>query len=453
MKVEKDFSFLSNRGATKGMLRWCRLPTLLALLGMLGTLSCQQPAGKQADLAPLSGAELFKSKCSKCHDPELALENYRSEKLWRDTITRMKTEHNADISPEEINILVNYHVERQQGEAALFKEKCQKCHPGKVFLEQKLSPEQARSIIKRMQQKAGNTIEDKDIEIIVRYHREHQRAALDKTLKSILGKGRVEQPGMKKGMELFLEKCSSCHNPARALAVIKDPEVWAQTIKRMQHYSKGAISDLEARELVDFHVARQQKEINAFRETCTKCHDDKRINSRSMSEEQWLETIRRMQKKAPELITDEKVNLLAAYFHRRELTLAKIFSDKCQLCHYFSSGKELPPGSTRQMDGLIAVANKEFGQSLQITDVNNLLAVHVQRQKRNMQLYESKCTTCHPGGLPAKREPTRGRGTIPTRADWIAFIAALQGVELSKETQNTINSQIDFHISRHWAQP
>jgi mono/diheme cytochrome c family protein len=425
------------------------LPALLAMLFLFGTLDCPQLPAKQSSPVPPSGAELFKSKCSTCHDLERALKQYRSKEVWRDAINRMKTEHNADISREEIDQLVKYHVERQQREAAVFKEKCQKCHPGKVFLEQNLTPDQARSIIKRMQQKAGNSIEDKDIEIIVRYHVQNQQAALEKTLKSILGRGQAVQPIMKKGMELFVEKCSSCHNPARALAVIKDPEVWAQTIKRMQQYSKGAISDREARELVDFHVTRQQKEINTFQETCTKCHDDKRINSRSLSEEQWLETIRRMQKKAPELIPDEKVNLLAAYFHRRELTLAKIFAGRCQLCHYFTSGKAIPPGSTQQMNGLIAIANKDLGRSLQITDVNNLLAVHVQRQKRTMQLYESNCTTCHTDGLVTKRESDREKGATPTRADWISFIAALQGVELSKEIQSTINSQIDFHISKH----
>ena len=168
-----------------------------------------------------------------------------------------------------------------------------------------------------------------------------------------------------------------------------------------------------------------------------------------MSEEQWLDTIKRMQEKAPELIPDEKVNLLAAYFHRRELTMAQIFSGKCQLCHHLESGKAPPPGSTQQMDGLITLATSEFGNSLQITDINNLRSLHVQRQKRSMELYEHKCETCHPGKLPTKRQPGQEKPDGPSRADWIAFIAALQGEELSKEIQNTISSQIDFHISRH----
>jgi len=445
MQVNKFSASTFEKSAT-GKFRRLRSPILFSLLILilLCTSGCPPSPPKPAPLPPPSGEKLFRSKCGKCHEPERALKKFRSVEVWFETISRMKKEHHADISRKEIDQLVKYHVERQKQKTAIFKEKCQKCHPGKIFLEQNLTPDQARAIIKRMQQKAGNTIEDKDVEIIVRYHIEAQQSALENTLNNILGRNQSEMPAM----ELFLEKCSSCHNPARALSVIKDPEVWAETIKRMQFYSKGAITDQEARELVDFHVARQQKEIDTFRQTCTKCHDDNRINSRSMSEEQWIATIKRMQKKAPELITDEKVNLLAAYFHRRELTLAKIFAGKCQLCHYTSSGKARPPGSPAQLNGLIAIADKEFGKSLQIKDINNLLAVHIQRQRRNMQLYESNCDTCHLNGLPLQGKESREKEGSAARADWIAFIAALQGVELTKEVQNTINSQIDFHISR-----
>lgn len=450
MKSEHRF-FSQGIGKISGAvcrLRW--LPALFVALVLLPILGCQQFAGKPKALSPPpSGAELFKSKCGKCHDPALALKQYRSKKVWRATILRMKNLHHADISKEEVDRLVRYHVQRQEQEATLFRQKCQKCHPGKVFLEQNLTPDQARAIIKRMQLKAGNTIEDKDIEIIVRYHMRSQRAAVQASLNAILGKAPKGQTAMQKGRELFVEKCSSCHSPARALSVFKDPQAWAQTIKRMQYYSKGAITDKEAKELVDFHVAQQQKEIDAFRHTCTRCHSDARINSRSLSEKQWRAVIKRMQKKAPRLISDEKVNLIAAYFHRRELTMARIFYDKCQLCHYDNKGKALPSGSFRQMDGLIAQVNRELGPGVQVKDVNNLLSLHVQRQKRVMRLYETNCNRCHPGGVPKKGKVARNNPAVRTRAEWISFIATLQGQELSKGLQNAINNQIQFHIAKH----
>jgi|GEM_PF-2372828 len=424
---------------------------LCAALLLLATLGCQQVTGPKAAPAPLSGAELFKAKCSKCHDLERALGKYRSEEVWRSTITRMKEEHQADITQAEIAQLVRYHVDRQANEAVLFKEKCEKCHPGKIFLEKQLSGEQARAIIKRMQQKAGNNISDQDVEIIVRYHIRAQKEELDTSLRAVSSQI-FASLDMKRDLELFRKKCTACHEAERALSVLKDPEAWRRTIRRMQSYSKGEITDRDVRELVNFHVTVQQREVETFRQTCTKCHSDARINSRSMSEAQWLATIKRMQRKAPELITDAKVDILAAYFHRRELTLARIFYGKCRLCHpRNNSGETLTLIDTnKQLDGLIAMANDQFGRSLQITDVKSLLGTHFERQKREMQFYESGCTTCHPEGLPSKKPKGVDRETREerSRAEWISFIAALQGTELTKELQETIDSQIDYHMAR-----
>jgi mono/diheme cytochrome c family protein len=438
-----------------GNYRLFRLSTLLAVLFLFISFAYLQLADQKTALASSTDeAELFKSKCGKCHDPELALKDYHSAEVWQDTITRMREEHSADISQAEAEQLVKYHVERQKQETAVFKEKCEKCHPGKIFLEKSLSADQIRAIVKRMQHKAGNTIEESDIETIVKYHARSRQAVLEKNLDK-LDMPRSDRPGTQKemnlqgGMALFAEKCSECHELNKALAVFKDPEIWNQTIKRMQYYSKGAITDQQVEELVGFHVTEQQREIHAFKESCTKCHDDERISRRSMSEEEWLATIKRMQKKAPELIPDERINLLTAYFHRRELTMAKIFSGKCQLCHYANGAREPFQSSRGQLGGVIVMANEEFGDSLQIKDIESLVAFHVQRQDRSMQLYRKDCQTCHPGGLPKKQRRRRVKKDGRSRAEWISFIATLQSQELDKESQNTINSQIDYHISSY----
>lgn len=420
-------------------------PAAFATFIMIASIGCHQLPGPKTAPAP-SGAELFKSKCSHCHDPDLATNKYRSEQSWFDTITRMKEQHKADISRAEIDLLVQYHVERQQREAALFKEKCEQCHPGTIFLQQTLSADQARAIIKRMQQQAGNQVADKDIEIIVRYHVQAQQAALEKTIAGISEEVMRDQPHISRIKALFVKKCSECHQANRALSYFNDRKVWDQTVKRMQYYSKGAITNREIEDLVDFHVTQQQQEVDAFKQTCTKCHDDARINNRSMSEEQWLETIKRMQQKAPELISDEKVNLLAAYFHRRELTLARIFHGKCHLCH--PDGSETAAESNTTMKFLSTRANAEYGRGLQVTD-KELLSVHVERQTRTLQLYERKCFTCHPNDLPNAKG---SGGTNPdrrTRTEWISFIATLQNMELTKNVQELIDGQIDYHLSRH----
>lgn len=250
-------------------------------------------------------------------------------------------------------------------------------------------------------------------------------------------------------MSLFEEKCSVCHNPDRALTVFKDQDAWEETIRRMQYYSKGEISDSQARKLVDLHVNRQQSEIDTFQEICTKCHNDERINSRSMSPEQWLETIKRMQQKAPELISDEKVIILSSYFHRRELFMARIFYDKCPLCHVNNSWLTPTQDFDQQITNLIVLSSQEFGRGFQISDFRSIRASHVERQKRNRQLYEHDCQICHASGLQNEKEVRVGHQDKRTRSEWIFFIASLQKIELTKELQKSINSQIELHISRH----
>jgi len=271
-----------------------------------------------------------------------------------------------------------------------------------------------------------------------------------KKLGSYLAKTLPNQQGTKKiDVSLFEEKCSACHSPDRALSVIKDPEVWKETIRRMQYYSKGEISDSQAKELVDFHITRQQTEIDTFQETCTKCHDDERINNRSMSAEQWQETIKRMQQKAPELISDEKIIILSSYFHRRELTMARIFYDNCPLCHFNSPGTTTSQAFDQQITNLIVLSSQEFGGSLQVKNFRSLRASHVERQKRNMQLYENDCQVCHAADLSNEKGTSLESADKRSRSEWIFFIASLQGIELTNEIQKSINSQIELHISRH----
>jgi hypothetical protein len=45
----------------------------------------------------------------------------------------MREEYNADISGQEIELLVDYHVERQRHEAVIFNEKARNASRGRFF--------------------------------------------------------------------------------------------------------------------------------------------------------------------------------------------------------------------------------------------------------------------------------------------------------------------------------
>jgi hypothetical protein len=79
-----------------------------------------------------------------------------------------------------------------------------------------------------------------------------------------------------------------------------------------------------------------------------------------------------MQQKAPQMIPDEKIHLLAASFHRRELTLARIFYGKCQLCQNSSEGQGVFQDPSGRIEGVIALGSEEFGVSFQIKDAHSL---------------------------------------------------------------------------------
>ncbi len=417
-------------------------PMCIILTGAL--VSCQGGIEDQAakSLVPPSGAKLFREKCSKCHELERAVKADKSESAWVETIKRMKEEHQADIAVEEIDQLVKYHVARQQKEAEVFQEKCQKCHPGRALLEKNISPEQARLIVRQMQEKAGNTITDADVELVVNYHARYQsqkqQEELRKSLSNILGKEAL--PVAKEStnvISLFLEKCSSCHEAERAMEVFKDDELWVETINKMQARSEGVISDQDAETLIKFHINEQKKEVETFEKTCTICHTDERINKRSMTSEEWLAIVKRMQQKAPDLITDEKVELLAKYHHRREMTMASLFQGLCDQCHVFSDGSDTVL-NVDSLNMLVDSANAKFGDVSHL-DVQNIIGLHSDRQRREMLLFKSGCSKCHTPEKP-KSSP------IPLQES-VLQISTLQDKKLNPEIEKAVTTQIQFHKS------
>jgi len=400
---------------------------LLVLILLWG---CQLTSGQQRPADLPDGSELFQSKCGSCHPLERALNKNSSADLWRSTITRMKEEHGAPLTPAEVDQLVDFHVRRQQQEAAIFREKCQKCHTPERYLDKQRTPDAAREIIKRMQQKAGNRIDDEDVDIIVRYHIQAQQSAMEQSLSGLSKFISDEYSLTQTGREVFNSECSLCHSISRTLDFRADSNLWDRTIEQLNKFSNNSITTEEINDLTDWHVAQQQKEVAAFNNTCTRCHDDRRINRLSMTDEQWIETIRRMLQKVPELYSDEKVSLIAAYFHRRELALSKTFSGPCIDCH--TDQREDPAQNRSFLTS--TVADKE------------LTKIHAVRQQQEMQLFTTKCFRCHP-----ERSSTTGKfntenKTTRARREWVEFIANLQNLALNEATIEKVGYQIEFHL-------
>lgn len=178
--------------------------------------------------------------------------------------------------------------------------------------------------------------------------------------------------------------------------------------------------------------------MDTFKEICTKCHSEERIWERSLSADEWFKVIRRMQQKDPEALTDEKVEVVAAYFHRREMTLASIFYDRCNDCHQSDRALEVAvQGSS--LDILIQTVRKKFTGDIEHQEIQTVLNLHSQRQKREMKIFDQACTSCHPAG-----EKKKGTRTV---REWILYIAELQNKMVDSHVENSVSTQIRFHIA------
>jgi cytochrome c2 len=74
------------------------------------------------------------------------------------------------ISYDEVTKLINFHQERQKKEQLLFEKDCTKCHAAERSLEKKKTRKEWQDIIRRMQEKAPELIDDDEIDFLISYH-------------------------------------------------------------------------------------------------------------------------------------------------------------------------------------------------------------------------------------------------------------------------------------------
>ncbi|MGB9736658.1 MAG: hypothetical protein ACP5JP_10655 [bacterium] len=60
--------------------------------------------------------------------------------------------------------------------------------------------------------------------------------------------------------QLFKTKCSACHSDEIPLHMKKDRKAWEETVKRMQQKRPNFISDKDAQKIIDFLVSNSKKE-------------------------------------------------------------------------------------------------------------------------------------------------------------------------------------------------
>lgn len=100
------------------------------------------------------------------------------------------------------------------------------------------------------------------------------------------------------------------------------------------------------------------------------------------------------------------------------------------------------------MNSLIVLAKQEFGENMKVYDVNNLKAIHVQRQQRNIQLY-TDCTRCHPDGVPGTIPQPEEAGAKRSRAgNGFRIFPRFRELNSSRTSKLQSTSLIEFHVSK-----
>ncbi|MBI4845935.1 MAG: hypothetical protein HY810_05630 [Candidatus Omnitrophica bacterium] len=152
---------------------------------------------------------------------------------------------------------------------------------------------------------------------------------------------------------------------------------------------------------------------------CFKCHDLKRIFFVRKSHGQWMVTVKRMQDKAPEWLSDEiaekVISLLAS---RYGVERGSLFKEMCVRCHkrikkekvlYGKKTKRAWARSIERMrkdfSFIIGVDQAEEIYEYWTDPVNNKnLKLEVAKEDNREESFEIKCGRCHTQGFLSKQK-------------------------------------------------
>jgi mono/diheme cytochrome c family protein len=133
---------------------------------------------------------------------------------------------------------------------------------------------------------------------------------------------------MARERRVFLDKCGLCHNPNRIFLQPFEGTALRATIDRMQKRAPELISDDDVDTVISYiesgaegNILLEREEATGspaevFRVRCSSCHTLERSFlklEREGDRVQWVPTVRRMQARAPQWISDQEAESIIAY--------------------------------------------------------------------------------------------------------------------------------------------
>ena len=109
------------------------------------------------------------------------------------------------------------------------------------------------------------------------------------------------------GKAAFEENCLECHSLEWPLKKIATREEWEVTLTIMAN--KGAVLSKKQRpQVLEYLVAK-----STFQQNCSLCHELERPLEKNKEFQAWVETVRRMSAKKPELLTEEEIRAVSGF--------------------------------------------------------------------------------------------------------------------------------------------
>ena len=109
------------------------------------------------------------------------------------------------------------------------------------------------------------------------------------------------------GKAAFEENCMECHSLEWPLKKITDRAGWEEILTKMAN--KGAVLSKKNRaKVLEYLVAK-----STFQQNCSLCHGLERPLEKNKEFQAWMETVRRMSAKKPELLTEEEIQAVSGF--------------------------------------------------------------------------------------------------------------------------------------------
>ncbi|HUV51368.1 MAG TPA: hypothetical protein VMW78_10175 [Anaerolineae bacterium] len=238
---------------------------------------------------------------------------------------------------------------------------------------------------------------------------------------------------------IFEQKCSNCHEANERTMLLTDDKSWKNTIYRMSRKQGAEVTKSDVEKLISMHVESQKAEKDFFLKECTHCHGEGTSLSDIKTKQEWKETIRRMMAKAQKNINDDKINLLISYHVRHQ----NIIMTKCSRCHDLKRIVTLDRDEESWRETVTAMS-KEKGSDISEDEINIIVRYHRQRQKKDQELFETKCLKCH------KRMNMQSPPEVEKTPDeWGATIRRMMKKINEVISNENINTLTHYHIRTH----